>query len=399
VKRLVVIPSDPLQAYVEKGRAELLQEYYNPKGYFDEVYVLSPIESVNAYRYGMFISKETLHSFKRKLRLISPDLIRVYGGYWPSDFIAKVRPRDIPVIISIHDSHAAMIHESIVFADYLICMSEAAEKAILEKTNVDKKKLLRLPNRVDTNIFNPGLRGKEMHELLPSCPKGKAILHVGRKSVQKNLDTLISALRLLPKEYYCVFVGQGDKAHYIERANNEGVSDRCYWVGSVNNSDLVDWYRACSCLCVPSLWEGFGIVFIEAAACGTPIITSNIQPMNEYLKHKESAYLVDDYNSPAAIAHAVLSVCNDTNLRDEMSSKAVLVASKFDKEKIDQMERDIYASLLRTSNFSDMEWIKLKIWRAEAWLKSILRVVILRPIRSITYCALLFKRNFYKVRR
>ena len=67
------------------------------------------------------------------------------------------------------------------------------------------------------------------------------------------------------------------------------MSKRCFWIESVKNSELPVWYSWCDCFCVPSRWEGFGLVFIEAAACGSAIVTSDIAPMTEYFTNDKSA--------------------------------------------------------------------------------------------------------------
>lgn len=352
---------------------------------FDEVYIMSPIETTNTYKYGMYISKETTQSFKKKVKSISPDLIRVYGAYWPSDFIAKVRPRNTPVVLSIHDSHPSMIFHSSAFSDHLICMSSVVEDTVIKKTNVNKKRFIRLPNRVDTSVFYPQAEKKKIQALFPSLPEGKAILHVGRKSIEKNINTVISSLNHLPKDYFCIFVGQGNKDKYTEQAKNQEVEDRCFWIDSINNSDLADWYNACSCLCVPSLWEGFGIVFIEAAACGTPIITSNIQPMSEYLKHKESAYLVNEYKSPEALAHAIREVCNNEELRQKITTNAVIAAAPFDKNKVDEDEKNIYLSLFDKTTLSNFDWFNLLVWRLKTRCSAFLSIIIFDPIKTMIH--------------
>ena len=122
-------------------------------------------------------------------------------------------------------------------------------------------------------------------------------------------------------------IGLGDIEKYQAIAEMSGVGDRCFWVGAVKNTELPLWYSWCDCMCTPSRWEGFGIVFIEAAACGAAIVTSDIGPMNEYLT-PESACLVEDFENPSALAVAIRRSCEDTDHRSLNYSGSILAMRK-----------------------------------------------------------------------
>ena len=72
MKKLVVIPSDPIHAYEAKGTSSWIKDYYNPQGYFDEVYVLSPLEKNKTEKYGLKIIPVSNNvDYKKKLRAIN----------------------------------------------------------------------------------------------------------------------------------------------------------------------------------------------------------------------------------------------------------------------------------------------------------------------------------------
>ena len=79
-------------------------------------------------------------------------------------------------------------------------------------------------------------------------------LHVGRLTEQKNLDTLIRSLAILGPEYTGIFVGKGPKAHYESLATEWGALDRCYFIESVPNAELAEFYSFADCFCTPSRW-------------------------------------------------------------------------------------------------------------------------------------------------
>ena len=335
-KRLVVVPSDRITAY-EKAGYDWLERYYNPQGMFAEVYALSPLETGERIAYGMTIRGVARHGFRNAVRDLKPDLIRAYGGYWPADLVCENRIPGIPIIVSVHDTNPQLLHRSVQYADLVICMSKVVAQKVI-KIGTDPQRIRILPNRVDFGVFQPISAGTQREALARQFPNGKYILHVGRKSEQKNLETQIRALSLLPAEYTCIFIGLGDASPYQALAKQLGVTERCHWIESVANSELPLWFSWCDCMCTPSRWEGFGIVFIEAAACGAVIVTSDIAPMNEYLKHGISALLVKDYENPQALARSIQQACEDQELRRTLSRGAIEAARPFDRHVVDTTE-------------------------------------------------------------
>ncbi|MCK4785708.1 MAG: glycosyltransferase, partial [Desulfobacteraceae bacterium] len=190
------------------------------------------------------------------------------------------------------------------------------------------------------------------------------ILHVGRKAEQKNLDTLIRALVELGPEYFCIFVGKGREDTYRKLAEQCGVDQQCHFIQSVHNEEISKYYSFCDCMCTPSRWEGFGIVFIEAMACETVVVTSDIAPMNEYITDSVSGVLVKDFENPAAIVEAIVRACQDESLRNTIQSNARKAAEPFRKERVDQLEMNLYKKFL---NGSVDEKVRQQIIQGNPW--------------------------------
>jgi glycosyltransferase involved in cell wall biosynthesis len=374
--RLVIVPSDPITSYEKKGISSWLEAYYNPQKLFQEVFALSPLEHDERFAYGMTIRGVNKKDFLHTLKEIKPDVVRAYGGYWPADLACQYRLPNVPVIVSVHDTNPCLLHKSMRYADLVICMSKAVEKQVLA-LGIDSNKIRILPNRVDLQVFKPIGNKSSIGSEVAKIPPGKHILHVGRKSHEKNLDTLIRSLKLLPQEYYAVFVGGGDSAPFLSLAEEEGVSNRCFWIESIKNQELPLWYSSCDCVCVPSRREGFGLVFIEAAACGAPIVTSDIAPMNEYLQHDVSACLVKDFENPEALSHAIQKTCEDNHYRRTISEGAVKAARPFDRHIVDKTEASMYQEALKLEplQFSLSQRIWLTAWKIQRRANSFRRRV------------------------
>lgn len=339
MKKLVFFPSDPMGAYFEKGYSyDHLANRYNPAGYFDEIYCLSPWKSPMDTIGKIKCIQAKPWQFKRIIKKISPDVVWAYGGYCASDWAAISKVEGIPTIVSLHDTNPNLIHESVKFADVIVCMSKSVQAAAEHKLGLEGKAMYILPNRVDVELFCHKEPNEKAEELTKRFGEGKHILHIGRKAEQKNLDTVIKALVLLDNSYKMIFVGQGDASPYEQLAVQCGVADRCYFIESVPNNELPYWYSWCDCMCTPSRWEGFGIVFIEAASCEAAIVTSNIGPMNEYLS-QDTAVLVDDFENPVAIASAVkMAVEGDSEHILQMRKNARRVGLRFSKDSVDTQE-------------------------------------------------------------
>lgn len=349
MSKLVVFPSDPIKAYIDKGADyNYLDQYYNPGGFFDEVISISPWgdtndEVISKIRY----IKSSPYKFKTIIKQIKPDIVRAYGGYYCSDWISFNKIKGIPTLVSVHDTKPELIHSSLQYADGIICMSQAVKDAVLKLVPNVTNNIWVMPNRVDTNLFSKKCDSEKFDSFNKRFNGKYHIIHVGRKTKQKNLDTVIKSLKYLSDDYVAIFIGKGDIKDYVELAKNKGVFERCYFIDSIKKTELPYWYSWCDCMCTPSRWEGFGFVFIEAAACEAAIVTSDIGPMNEYLENNKNAILVKDYENPMSIANAIKRCIENKEDIVKMKTNARKVGLKFKKESIDEQEIEIYKYMIK----------------------------------------------------
>jgi len=364
MRRLVAIPSDPIRAHEDKGRGGLLRDYFNPTGFFDEVYVLAPWEEPGERRaHGLVIRRVDEARMRAALKGLRPDLVRAYGAEWAADLAARARLPDVPLIVSVHDKRPDKVRRSVRYADAVFCLSEAAAAPVRAR-GVEEARIRILPNRVDTDRFRPGAMPGTREALSQRFPAGRYILHVGRRAREKNLETVLAALARLPSDYCAVFVGRGDPAPYQREAARLGVADRTVWIDMVENSDLPGWYAWCDCLCVPTRTEAFGTVFLEAAACGTPVVTTDAPPMNTYLAHEQSALLVPDPEDGPSLAAAIRRASEDEELRAQLARGAVAAAQPFAKARIDALEAQLLREALHAPRPGRLRRAERCLWAA-----------------------------------
>jgi malonyl-CoA O-methyltransferase len=341
---LSVIPSDPISAYEAKGTHVWAERYYNPGKYFETVYLLSPLEKREVTQYGMQTIPTQPKELKKRLRELPVDLIRAYGGYWACDMACKNKVAGVPVVVSVHDTNPQELYDSIRHADYVFCMSRAVRDLVLTKFP-DPARVWILPNRYDASMMYP-IAGGDFSDLDPQCPHRYKLLCVGRLSEQKNQDNLVRALKHLGPDYGCLFIGRNDPDQLQALAAELGVTEQCHFLPSVRNDELVRYYHWADAMVTPSRWEGFGIVFIEALACGAVVVTSNVGPMNEYIRHEENGLLVDRYEDPQALAETVVRACTDSALRARLRAAGPGSVAQFERAHVDAIEVAYYRRIL-----------------------------------------------------
>eukprot|EP00945_MAST-04E_sp_MAST-4E-sp1_P007595 g7595.t1 len=235
--RLAVVPSDPLAAYTAKGYSDTyLTSYYNPNGFFDEVFLLSPYEKERKVQGGMVIlplcssfdqrgspkcsAHELVSNMKDLLYDLQVHLVRAYGGYWPCRLAANARSGNIPVVVSVHDTNPALLYKEIGDADYVLPVSVPVQRLVIKK-GVAPNNVLLFTNRVDLELFRLE-RSKEEEASIASLKKkypGRyRVLFVGRfyrggnsTVAQKNWDTLLRAIPHLGPDYTFVMIGKGSE--------------------------------------------------------------------------------------------------------------------------------------------------------------------------------------------
>ena len=175
------------------------------------------------------------------------------------------------------------------------------------------------------------------------------LLFIGRRQTQKNWDTVMRTLNVLGDDYVGIFIGKGPRAPMVKYAKEWNVTSQVYLVDTVESEELKYYMWLSDVFCVPSRWEGFGIVFVEVMATGSVVITSNIAPMNEYVDHLVSGLLVKELENENKLAKVVKLGVHDHQLRKKLQTNAVLAAARFSKEDIDRWEVSLYRMVVGES--------------------------------------------------
>lgn len=240
-------------------------------------------------------------------------------------------PESFPIPLVIYFRH--YVRRVLQQAEHVICNSVSTARDITEFYGVPAYKLTPVLLAYDKQNFRPC-----------NTPSGNYFLYVGRHNTHKNLTRLISAFSQVSKVNSDVelwLVGPADKRYtpaLIAQAEELGVTSQIRFLDYVAYDRLPLLLGNAIALTFPSLWEGFGLPVLEAMACGTPVITSNLSSLPEVAG--DAAILIDPYNVDE-LADAMRMVASDAQLRRQMRVAGLARAKDFSWEKTGQQTVDV----------------------------------------------------------
>lgn len=162
----------------------------------------------------------------------------------------------------------------------------------------------------------------------------KFLLYIGRLETKKNIQNLLRAFTILQHtDYHLVLAGRPGNYGYrdiVELANHHSIKDRVHFFGYVAQADYPVILASCDVFVFPSLFEGFGMPLLEAAACGVPLAVSDLPVLREVA---DSVALYFDPHQPAEIAKIIDSLLSNDTLRQQMISAGLEKVQLFSWEK------------------------------------------------------------------
>jgi glycosyltransferase involved in cell wall biosynthesis len=221
---------------------------------------------------------------------------------------------------------------------HVLCNSQATADDIMHFCGIPAAKITPIPLAYDKATFK-----------FLDLPKQNYFLYLGRMNPYKNVQRVISAFAALPdrREYELWLAGPPDRRYNpaLQRQIAElGISQQVKFLDYIPYEKLPIVLNQAIALVFPSLWEGFGLPVLEAMACGTPVITSNLASLPEVAGG--AAILVDPYDE-GAIAHAMAAVAADANLFNHLRDAGLTRASHFSWKKTGQMTVEVLKQFLR----------------------------------------------------
>ncbi len=224
-------------------------------------------------------------------------------------------------------------------ADRLIANSHQEVEDFDEFYGADRKKISVVHPGVDLDTFRPGDQSQVRKELglpLDSC----VVMFAGRIQPLKAPDVLVKAISLMKQTcrsytdgLVVVIAGgiSGPNTRYLTQLEQlaAGLGSTVRFVSPLKQPELAKWFVAADVVCMPSYNESFGLVALEAQACGTPVIASRVGGLTTAINDGVTGILIDGHE-PADFARALDQILRDQELQKAMGEKARAHALSFD---------------------------------------------------------------------
>jgi len=222
-------------------------------------------------------------------------------------------------------------------ADLLIASTDDERADLMRLYGADPDHIAVVPPGVDLAMFQPIDRDEARRKI--GYGAGRLLLFVGRLERLKGVEVAIRALALLRDRAHddvrLLILGEdsregdeSEKDRLKEIAAAAGVRDRVDFLGSVAHHELPFFYSAADVCVMPSYSESFGLVGLEAQACGRPVVGSDVTGLRSVVRDEVSGYLLESHD-PAMYAERIGRLIDNPELAQQMGRRGRLLAQRF----------------------------------------------------------------------
>jgi glycosyltransferase involved in cell wall biosynthesis len=225
-------------------------------------------------------------------------------------------------------------------ADGIISISDHAQEELIHRYGFSEKKVQMIPHGVNTDKFQP--QG-ETHPAVSS--KKTTLLYVGRIGPRKGIDLALKSLsEIKDKEIELLIAGAGRHKDHLEKtAESLDVAEQTRFLGYVSEDELPELYSSADVFVLPSLYEGFGLVLLEAMASGTPVVGTDVGGIPTAVDDGTTGLLVNR-NVPS-LTTAINRIVQNKDYRKELRQNAIEKAEDTSWDSIVNSVEQMYDSL------------------------------------------------------
>lgn len=273
------------------------------------------------------------------------DYDAVHANYWVSGGVghAVKHALDLPLVVTFHTldrvkadvginddatARASVERDVVRCADTIVAPTFAERHQLVELYDADASRIDVVPPGVDHRVFSPGDRGEARRAL--ALADVATLLFVGRIQPLKEAGLAVRALSLLDDPTAQLVLvggpsgvdGAAELARLHDLVEELGLASRVRFVAPQPHDGLVTYYRAADVCLVPSRTESFGMVALEAAASGTPVVAANVGGLRTLVDPGHTGYLIDERDAEA-FAAPVQRILDDDELGVRLGRQAV----------------------------------------------------------------------------
>lgn len=267
-------------------------------------------------------------------------------------FYADNRQASVQLPFISHKMWLYAIH-GMTFADRIISVSNNTAKDTHQILHIEPSRITVVPNAVE-QIFQPlpSIEIDSLYQKYEISSESLCLLNVGSDHQRKNLLNILKAVKILCDQALPIIffkVGSDFTAEQQALIAEQQLNSCVRYLGKPDKATLVQIYNLADILVTPSLFEGFGMTILEAMACGTPVITSNVSSMPDVAG---DAGLLIDPQSPEAIAREVERLYYDRDLYQTYVTKGLARVQSFTWEAAAEQVARVYENLVRPTTAS-----------------------------------------------
>ncbi|MFQ5382812.1 MAG: glycosyltransferase [Dehalococcoidia bacterium] len=260
--------------------------------------------------------------------------------------------------ISEEEPRFRILHERIIArqASGIVTASHHERGVLSRYYGASEERMHTIPCGIDLDLFQPADQAASRRRLGLRADH-PMLLWVGRLEKLKGVDILVDAVAELDEcQADLVIVGGDERAAELrteleQQARDAGIESRISFAGAVPHEELPLYYSAADVAVVPSYYESFGLVAVEAMACGTPVVASRVGGLMSTVIDGVNGYLIP-WRCPGPFAEKLEVLIHNPELRANFSRAAVTTVERFGWRRVSAEVAGLYESLIRVQPVS-----------------------------------------------
>lgn len=249
-------------------------------------------------------------------------------------------------LVGLHPSFHAITRFSILRSHGLTAVSKFLKRETVRDFTVPEERVEVIPNFIDIGVYRPGLVPSHRATLAPDGEK--IVMHISNFRAVKRAEDVVSVFAKLTAKQpsRLVLVGDGpERPRVLMRAEELGVRDRVMFLGK--HTSVHEVLSCADLFLLPSASESFGLVALEAMACGAPVVASNVGGLPEVIEHGTSGYMFDVGDIDAMAEAGLRIMGDDEHWRSLSEAGRALAEERFSSERVVPQYERYYEQVLR----------------------------------------------------